>query len=107
MGLTCSFLTGVLCPAATGSCAGWFSDDVGSAALDIAFSVSLFSCGLASESAPDSVVMVNHAGVGGKRRGQGESGMSQLARYELISPARRHALGSKQMPGCGQYLTVE
>lgn len=107
MGLTCSFLTGVLCPAATGSCAGWFSGGAGSAALDGAFSVSLFSCGLASESAPDSVVMVNQAGVGGKRRRQGENGMSQLARYELISAARRHAPGSNQRRGCGECVTEE
>lgn len=67
--LTCSFLAGVLCPAAAGSCSGWFWGDVVSAAFP--FSFSLFSCGcLASESAPDSVVMVNHAGVG-KRRGKG------------------------------------
>lgn len=61
--LTCSFLAGVLCPAAAGSCCGWFWGEVGSASLDFPLSVSLFSCGcLASESAPDSVVMVNHAG---------------------------------------------
>lgn len=64
--LTCSFRAGVLWPAAAGSCSGGLWGQVGSAAAwlgcDAALAFpSLFSCGcLASESAPDSVVMVNH-----------------------------------------------
>lgn len=60
--MTCCFLAGVLCPAAAGSCTGWFWGEAGSAALAFPFSVSFFSWGcLASVSVPDSVVMVNHA----------------------------------------------
>lgn len=80
--LTCSFLAGVLCPAAAGSCSGWFWGDVVSAAFP--FSFSLFSCGcLASESAPDSVVMVImlESGRGGEK---GENWMSQLTCYEVM-----------------------
>lgn len=72
--LTCSFLAGVLCPTAAGNCSGWCSGEVDSAALEFPFSVCLFSCGcLASESAPDSVVMVNHAGEEERGGDEGET----------------------------------
>lgn len=78
--LTCSFLAGVLCPAAAGSCSGWIWGEAGSAALDFP---SLFSCGcLASESAPDSVVMVNHAGV--EERG-GDKGKTRWVSWLVMN----------------------
>lgn len=53
---------------------------MGSAALDFPFSVSLFSCGcLASESAADSVVMVNHTG--GEERGRGRGKLDESDDY--------------------------
>lgn len=93
--LTCSFLAGVLCPAAAGNCSGWFWGEAGSAAAAAAaalafpfsFSVSLFSRGcLASESAPDSDVMVNHAGAGegGEEEGKWGNQMSQPTSYAFI-----------------------
>lgn len=83
--LTCSFLAGVLCPTAAGSCSGWFWGEAGSAAaLLFPFSASFFACGcLASESVPDSVVMVNHTAVEGKSRVQ-EKTLSQSTVYEMI-----------------------
>lgn len=72
--LTCCFLAGVLCPAAAGSCAGWFWGEAASAALAFPFSASFFSWGcLASVSVPDSVVMVNHAEEGKEQGGEGET----------------------------------
>lgn len=101
-GLTCSFLAGVLCPAAAGNCSGWFWGEVGSAAA--AFPFSLFSCGcLASESAPDSVVMVNHAGV---EEGKEGNQMSQLTCYELIY-CRFSALCNDKFPRWCRHRDVD
>lgn len=87
--LTCCFLAGVLCPAAAGSCAGWFWGEAGLAALAFPFSVSLFSWGcLASVSVPDSVVMVNHAEEGKEQGMGGETLDASYDQFWIWYPVR-------------------